>query len=507
MRKSSRTAFICVFVLSQICSGGAFANFYSNKNGLCSATPSTAQKAFREGDYETAVRFYTEAINFELKTCKKKDYHAGVGYMFEERAKAWAALGRWEDAFRDVPKRGTTRYNFLGKSDAEWILPIADKILERDPANLDARWVRAKMHAEAGDHFKAAGDYSVITRADIHDKEKAKALQLQAVSQRAVKSYDLALSSISQSIELQPSATRYDVRAAIHEDMGNTDFALLDRNAAVQSFDLKEQFAIAEGFLARRAKLRASTGGLDAALQDYAVLLDAKPDHARYRKERMHTALRAGRDDLAEEDARFLKRLDPDYMKAPETACELQDLKAERFAEPGARAHATEAWKVGEIIGIVPLEMALGGASDNRRKGWDLLIKYVADRAPDGSAGIQPLPQFRGKGRRLVQEAVRFALSQHAAALGALSDDFGAAELSILSVSTAGHMAYALNRRGISPLNGHLAEIIEKNDFESALPCSVWGNMARLLQEKKSSEEVVSAWKKARDSFNEVSSK
>lgn len=480
-----------------------FANWYSNDASGCFVAASGANEALRLGDFDAAVRSFTAAIEYQRNTCGSKDHEAALVQLIEGRARALSALGRWREAFDAVPRKGTSGFFLMNETDADWIMPIVDAVIGADPGNLDARWARAKLYGETGAHAQAVNEYGTILRAVAGRRDdQVDALIGRARALRKTGALDLALSNVNGALQLDPKPSIYFLRSEIHVDMGNPDLAIMDMTSVIGSPDLQGRISptaveSVSLYLERRGDLYAQTGRPDAAMADFAALLAAQPESTRYRRRHLHVALRAGRDDLAAEDIRFLNRADPTYMRNPQTQCELQGLKADRYGDPQAAGRLNEAWKVGEIIGLVPLDIALGVAGDTHRKGWAALQAYVGEHAPAGP-GPAPLPEFRGSGEAPLRQAVRFALSQHANAKAALADRFGAADMAAMSLSAAGHMAYALNRRGITGMNRQLVTLVEDNGGDSALPCTIWQPVARRLGGTGDARAVAEAWSTAR---------
>lgn len=235
------------------------------------------QNAQERGDFNAAVRFYTEAIKAE----------PAVFQIYYQRATALLQLGRTDESEKDLKKVLELKADFprayrvlgqiyLDKDQNEEAKQQFARAIELDPKMRDVRLLYASALLKTNDYVKAISEL----RAAIEQGEAtALTYALLGVAEERTGKLDEALADFSRALGMQPQqATALEGRARVYEKRGAFDQAIADYSAAYKLQPSRE-------LALRLAALNIRAGQIQPAIHIYRALLVEKPDDLNLRIE------------------------------------------------------------------------------------------------------------------------------------------------------------------------------------------------------------------------------
>ncbi|HET9531734.1 MAG TPA: tetratricopeptide repeat protein [Blastocatellia bacterium] len=256
------------------------------------------QNAQERGDLQSAIRFYTTAINID----------PSLFQAYYQRGVALAALGRAADAEKDFRKVIELQSGFarahrglgqvlLDQGKTEEAERELARAVELDPKlsgvrlYLASALIKSNQPARAAEHLRAAidqGEASPLTFA------------LFGVALERSGKADEAFSAYSRAIEMDPdNATAREGRGRMLEARNDIQKAIEDYTAAYRAQPTPD-------FALKLAQMHARAGQPQAAIQIYRAHLRERPDDMAVRTEMIRLMAATGQ---AEEAEREIERL------------------------------------------------------------------------------------------------------------------------------------------------------------------------------------------------------
>jgi tetratricopeptide (TPR) repeat protein len=312
---------------------------------------------------------------------------------------------------------------------------------------------------------------------------------------------NLALSDASKAIELKPeNAWWYATRAHIREELKQPPQAAIDDLSTALAKTSPHNHNYPD-YLSARAELFKQIGKLDAAEKDYAELIEYSPKSVSRRTDHLVILMALGRNKEAEVERKLIERIAPKALQNSSFVCKVADIRAKHADKPSAATpkDLTTAWKLGEIVALVPLQHLKGKPNANADKAWGSVSNLVrAGEKATGKEphGLDPIPEFKGPKIAQVRQAIAFIFQQRKKVEAVLAAKVGERAGAVFAISSAGFMALGLNTMGVPNLNNQLGEIIEKEAPLTGLPCRIWVDTAIKATSHAKPADVVAAWNK-----------
>jgi tetratricopeptide (TPR) repeat protein len=292
----------------------------------------------------------------------------------------------------------------------------------------------------------------------------------------------------------------YKKRADIRETLKQPPQAVIDDLSAALAKTSQDSYNY-PNYLRERAKLLKETGKLDEAEKDYFALVKADPKSVSRRTDHLLINMELGRNKEAEVERKIIERIAPKALQNSSFVCKVADIRAKHADKLGAATpkDLTTAWKLGEIVPLVPLQHLKGRPNANADKAWGSVSNLVrAGEKATGKEphGLDPIPEFKGPKIAQVRQAIAFIFQQRKKVEAVLAAKVGERAGAVFAISSAGFMALGLNTMGVPNLNNQLGEIIEKEAPLTGLPCRIWVDTAIKATSHAKPADVAPAWNK-----------
>ncbi len=543
-------AFAATFVLATTHQARADAGV--KKSGVCNYDSPDGRAAFKKRDYRQAIELLTKGIEWIEQNCKGWGWsYTGLWKNYKFRAAAYTYLKEYDKAVHDLAVMNDQVLQEWSPGEEKWVFEAYDGAVKRKPNSPFLRGARAAAyqtwaHVVGFEDKKLQTNYFKTALAD-RDAQlklvKTKTERAEVLADRA----DLyfagwsgsfgpdapqhALEDISAAIGLDPKAGYYAQRSFLQKDpklafediskaielsaeTGSyykrrseirgrlkqpTEAVLEDLSAAIAKTSPDDSNYA--DYVRARADLLVKDGKLDEAEKDYAALLKADPKSLYSRREHLLLLMKLGRDKDAEVERKAITRLDRMGLLNSGFMCRVADIDAARAGEnkPATPKDQRTAWKLGELVALVPLQYLVGKPNEKTNKTWAIVSDLVKAQEKDAgkpARGLDPIPTFKGSKTAQVRQTIAFFFKQRKKVSTALADKVGGQAAADFDVSSAGYMALGLNRMGVPNLNHQLGEMLQKEGPLTGLPCYVWVHTALKTQSRAKPDEVVKAWEK-----------
>ncbi len=529
-----------------------------NASGACHFIADAAEEALRAEQYALARSGFTKAIDWTRQNCAVPIDNTYLWMNYKGRAEASARLGDPVAAAQDIAQltQSSTFQHKLGAADYDWIMQALEAAIEAQPESAAFYGARGAMYDAASFNYSMnnnvdqAAFYALLALNDRDsqvayarsDGERAAALADRHLLHKNLNNRQLALNDITRAIELDPLADHYwrralfrmdsgdtasfldaledvsmaieleperywyhKLRTEIYQTMGNTDGAIDSLTEALAAVPPDNH--LRSTYLTDRAGLLKQKGRLEEAANDYAALIEIRPNNAGWRFERMVLLLQQGLDEAAETERREIASLDGSLLRDRNNLCTLSAAYERRHAATGRSARRDDmlrAWNQGQIVALVPLRHVVGNQDAKTAKAWDAMTEFVRTAQPVDDAdtkSLDAIPAYTGSKSDQLRQALQFIDDQLAVAKDAADRSNGEQAGAVLVVSAFGHMAEALNRMGVSDLNARFGDSIARFGPPSGLPCELWIEPMLTTLSGADREAVVSAWSEAKSAF------
>jgi tetratricopeptide (TPR) repeat protein len=305
-------------------------------------SPQSAAQAFEEGqgaqergDFNSAVRLYSEAVNAD----------PSLFQAYYQRAMAYLALGRDREAEADLKKVLEMKPDFarahraigqihLDSGKTEEALRSFAKALELDASLTGVRVFYASALIKNNEPAKAI---SQLQMAIEKGEKSALAFALLGLAEERTNRLEEAFADYSRAIEMEAtSATALEGRARLHEKKGALDKAIADYSA---SFKVQPSREVA----LHLASLYGRAGQTQAAISIYRRLLVEKPDDLPARIEMAQLMNENGQPEEAAKEVEKVLAVQPSNARLLELAGDIHfTAKPELAAEYYQRAMQIE---------------------------------------------------------------------------------------------------------------------------------------------------------------------
>lgn len=231
--------------------------------------------AFNEGNYDTAVNWFNEAIKADGQ---KPD-------IFQDRARAHLHLQQYPEAIADYTAA-----------------------LKLNPNYRSARLDRAAAFYWLGNYPKAIDDYDQLLKDDSHNSD---AYFGRGLSYSKLRNYDQSLHDLEQVVSLNPK------HPAAFEDIANAYLAKGELNKAIEAYSQSIKNNPRDGnAYYMRANTNKRLNKLPEALNDFATAIDIAPGRFEFYNDRGFTLFEQGKYAEAIADYATALELNPGYEMA-----------------------------------------------------------------------------------------------------------------------------------------------------------------------------------------------
>jgi tetratricopeptide (TPR) repeat protein len=514
-------AAVAAFAVLAARDAGAEDLFSTLTEDTCWVDTPTTDKALKSKQYKQAIAGYTKAIDWTAKTCgqtlaaKQRLASEELKKSHLGRAIAAAGQGDYDLAARDVALLLEADFEELWKirphiralsdnkamsepSEAaflDWALGIVNEAIERKPKTSVYYAARGDIYDTREEFQKALADRDAQVEYARNNAEKAKAYYDRAFTRYRLGDKEGELADLNSGIELdpEPEPRRYGDRASLKKGFGQIDEAIADYTKAMSD----EKYFRYKDYLKARADLYRESGKLDAAADDYQKALSKWPKDVESLYGLLLVRTQQGDDRQAKRLRAQLDKLKPGYLDKPERARELAEVGVGP-AEPAVSPEALrEAWTMGEVVALAPLQHLIGKPNPTIDKAWDMTSKLVATEqkaAGQPPRGLGKIPAFKGSNSAQLKQTVAYVFRQSKAVEAALVKKFGKRAGAVFAVSNAGYLAMTLNQMGVPNVNTQLGRIIKAQGPSSGLPRDVWADTVTKTESNAKPEEVAKAW-------------
>ena len=302
-----------------------------------------------QGDYATAIRTYTKAIDLEPKRAEGyakraaaqsntgasemaiADYNLAIqrsppdAELFLSRAKVQVSRGRTDLALDDCDKavRLSPKFTkarlyranvYLGRGEFDAAIDDYNVILAASPTHASAYCNRGIAYRSKGDLKRAIADYTSAIR---YNAQFAEAHNNRGEIYLQQHKYDLAMADFNEALRINPAESNSsDNRGDLYMLLGQPDRAIADYSEiidralrmAAKSDNLHPGERLADVYL-KRASAHLKADQPEEAVVDVGEAVQIHPENARAYVIRRDAYLKLGKTELAHDDDDLAKRL------------------------------------------------------------------------------------------------------------------------------------------------------------------------------------------------------
>ena len=227
-----------------------------------------------EGDYEEAIRNYTQAIEMNPQYL---DAYKDRAYLYHCNGEYDAAVHDYSKAIELDAQNSDLYCNrgiaFHNKNELDLAISDYDQAISLSPKTIDAYFGRGNAYFNQHDYDQAIADYSRVIELN---PQHAEGYERRGRAYIYDGNYQYAIKDLSKAIELDPQFTNaYFSRSRAYSDLDNYSEAIDDYTKVIELNPESVTAYFSRGLAYQRK------GNYHDAIKDYSKTIDLNPRHAR----------------------------------------------------------------------------------------------------------------------------------------------------------------------------------------------------------------------------------